>query len=62
MGLLKGRFQNDWPNRIMAWPIIWKMKYAFSKRFCWKTISFVHAIQELIDLAGKDTSRLYIRT
>ena len=26
------------------------MKYAFSKRFCWKTISVVHAIQDLTDL------------
>ena len=50
MGLFKGRYPNEWPDRTMAWQIFWKMKYSFSKRFCRKSISLVHTIQDLTDL------------
>ena len=34
-------------------PVSLKMKSAFSKSFCWKTIAFVHTIQDLTDLVGE---------
>ena len=40
-------------GQTIAWPVSLKMKQAFSKSFCWKTISFVHTIQDLTDLAGE---------
>jgi len=40
-------------GRTIALPVSLKMKQAFSKSFGWKTISFVHTIQDLTDLAGE---------
>ena len=41
----KGAFQkSELAGRTMAGPDILAVKYTFSKKFCWKTISFVHNI------------------
>ena len=49
----KGAFQkSELASRTMAGPDILAMKKAFSKRFCWKNISFVHNISDLTDLNG----------
>ena len=48
-----GAFQkSELAGRTMVEPVILNMKQPFSKSFCRKTIFFVHAIQELTDLAG----------
>ena len=49
----KGAFQkSELAGRTMTGPVILTMKSAFSKSFCWKTISFVHAIQDFIAGSG----------
>ena len=53
-----GRFPFDRTGRpdhcsAIALPVSLKMKWAFSKSFWWGTISFVHTIQDLTDLAGE---------
>ena len=39
--------------RTIARPVSLKMKEAFSKSFCWKTISLVHTFWNLTDLVGE---------
>ena len=41
----KGAFQkSELAGQTMAEAVIFTIKQAFSKSFCWKTISFVHSI------------------